>query len=67
MQQVAELVEDGLHFAVREQRRPAGHGRRQVAADQRRDGAGTIGTGPPVMRASIQAPPRLFSRGYQSA
>ncbi len=34
MQQMAELVEDGLHFAMRQQRRLAAHGRRQVAADQ---------------------------------
>ena len=34
VQQVAELVEDGLHFAVRQQRRLAAHRRREVAADQ---------------------------------
>ena len=34
MQQVAELVEDGLHFAMRQQRGLAAHRRRQVAADQ---------------------------------
>ncbi len=34
MQQVAELVKDGLHFAMRQQRGLAVHGRRQIAADQ---------------------------------
>ena len=34
MQQVAEFVENGLHFAVSQQGRPAAGGRRQIAADQ---------------------------------
>ena len=34
VQQVAEFVEDGLHFAMRQQRGLAADGRRQVAADQ---------------------------------
>ena len=68
VQQVAELVENGLHFAVRQQRRLAADGRREVAADQSQVRAEfAAGAGPPVISASIQAPPRLFSRGYQSA
>ena len=34
MQQMAEFVEDGFHFAMRQQRRLAVHRRRQIAADQ---------------------------------
>ena len=34
VQQVAELVEDGLHFAMREERRPAAHRGGEVSANQ---------------------------------
>ena len=34
MEQMAELVENGLHFAMRQERRPGAEGRCQVAADQ---------------------------------
>ena len=39
MQQMAELVKNGLDFAMREQRRAIVHRRREIAADQRRRGA----------------------------
>ena len=43
VQQVAELVEDGLHFAMREQRGLAAHRRREVAADQSQVRAEAVG------------------------
>ena len=67
MQQMAELVENRLHFAVRQQRGLVAHRRRQVAADQAEVRLRRIQAGIPVISESIQAPPRLFSRGYQSA
>ena len=67
VQQVAELVEDGLHFAMRQQRGLAAHRRRQVAADQAQVRAEAVRRRTAGDQASIHAPPRLFSRGYQSA
>ncbi len=71
MQQMPELVEDGLDFAVGQQRRAIVGGRREIAADQAQmrilRAPAQRRARSPVMRASIQAPPRLFSRGNQSA
>jgi len=65
MQQVPELVKNRLGFAMRQQRRLAIHGRRQISANQTEIRTTDIHI--PVISESIHAPPRLFSRGYQSA
>ena len=68
MQQVAELVEDGLRLRDASAA-PAGLPAGGVRLPQIRPRCGWKPSfaGSPVMNASIQAPPRLFSRGYQSA
>ena len=50
MQQVAELVEDRLHFAMRQQRRLVSDRRREIAADQAQVRLEAVGVGPPVMK-----------------
>ena len=47
MQQVSELVEDGLHVTMRQQRRAAIHGRREIAAHQSEVRLGAIFFGKP--------------------
>jgi hypothetical protein len=68
VEEVPELVEDGLDLAVREKGRPPGAG--GVRLPQMRPRCGSrepSGLGPPVIRAFIHAPPRLDSLGCQSA
>ena len=68
MEQMAEFVEDCLNLAMGQQRGLIPDRRSQVATDQPEMRLETpSGSGRPVRNASIQAPPRLFSRGYQSA
>ena len=68
VQQMSEFMKNGLDFAMSEQGGAIGAGRRQVAADQAQVRIVTARRcASPVIRVSIQAPPRLFSRGNQSA
>ena len=67
MQQMAELVENRLDLAMGEQRRQSVHRRRQVSADEPDVRLQAVAERDAGKKASIQAPPRLFSRGNQSA